>query len=77
MQFAPTLLIRLSKRGKAKVGMPKAIMYRNNIFDPASDLEALIEAYGANNVKRLVDTIEARRNNELAEHPGNFKVWEL
>lgn len=75
INLANTLLIRRKHFGKR--GIPKAVMYRKNVFDPSSDLEAAIEAYGAENVKRFIDAIERKRQNELAEHPDNFRAWPL
>lgn len=71
-----TLLIRQTKHS-AKRGIPAAVAYRTNVYDPASALEAIIEAYGADNVKRFIDTIQRRRESEMAEYPENFKRWEL
>lgn len=71
-----TLLIRQTKR-KPKIGMPLAVQYRNNVFDPVTHIEALIEAYGAANVQSFVNLVEARRNEEQRKHPENFKPWRL
>lgn len=71
-----TLLIRQTKK-KPKIGMPLAVQFRNNVFDPVTHLEAMVEAYGAENVHSFLNLIEARRNEEQREHPENFKRWEL
>jgi len=62
-----TLKVRINKH-PAKRGICKAVAYRNNIFDPVSDIEALIEAYGANEVKRFVDLINDRRKMVNSKH---------
>ena len=53
---ALTLRIR-RKPAAPKRGIPKAIAYRMHIFDPASDVEAMIEAYGAATIHRVIDRI--------------------
>lgn len=54
------LKIRANK-GKPKIGQPKAIGYKNNLFSPVTDLEALIEAYGVGQVIALVHAIDKMR----------------
>lgn len=55
-----TIKVRTNKH-PAKRGISKAIAYRNNIFDPASDLEAMIEAYGDKVVHRVIEAIMRKR----------------
>lgn len=59
--LSTTIKVRTNKH-PAKRGISKAIAYRNNIFDPASDLEAMIEAYGAKTILRVLAAIERKRN---------------
>lgn len=59
--LSATIKVRTNKH-PAKRGISKAIAYRNNIFDPASDLEAMIEAYGSRTVLRVLEAIERKRN---------------
>lgn len=71
------LLIRLTKHKTRRTnGIPKAVGYLNAIFDPASEIEALIEAYGADRLKRMVDHIETHRVAEYNANPEHFKVWD-
>ena len=51
-----TLKIR-RKPAAPRRGISKAIAYRSHIFDPAGDMEAIIEAYGADTAHRLIDRI--------------------
>ncbi len=54
------LTIKIRRKAKApRIGdcVTKAEAYRRSIFDPAGDIEALIEAYGAATVHRVVDRI--------------------
>lgn len=74
--FPSTLLIRQSKH-RAKIGAPKAVHYRNGLFDIASDLEAMIEAYGVKNVKSWAEQLEQRRLREMHNYPENFKPWRV
>lgn len=58
--LSPTIKVRTNKH-PARRGISKAIAYRNNIFDPASDLEAMIEAYGDKTIRRVIDAIMRKR----------------
>lgn len=70
------LLIRLTKHKTRRTnGIPKAVGYLNQIFDPASEIEALIEAYGAAKLQAMVRYIEAKRLEEYNTNPDHFKLW--
>lgn len=60
MSIPSTIKVRTNKH-PARRGISKAIAYRNNIFDPASDLEAMIEAYGEKTIHRVIDAIMRKR----------------
>lgn len=56
--------MRTASKSIAKIGLSKASQYRNNVFSVASDLEAMIDAYGAENLISMVCTI----NSDIKEH---------
>lgn len=45
--------MRVIAKPMAKIGLHKAVHYRSGLFSFASDLEAMVDAYGAENVSRF------------------------
>lgn len=45
--------MRLTAKPIAKLGISKAYAYRSSVFSFATDLEAMVDAYGADNVSRF------------------------
>lgn len=56
--------MRTSHKPRAKIGISCANCYRASIKSPASDLEALVDAYGAAAISALAYRIEK----EITEH---------
>mgnify|MGYP001580236503 CR=1 FL=1 len=48
----------------AKPGHSKAAMYRSNVFSVASDIEAMVDAYGVEAITKYAQLI----HDQLAEH---------
>lgn len=74
-RLTPTLHLRIrTNKHPAKIGQSKAIGYKNKLHSPATDLEALIEAFGQSTVHQLVDAIVRLRQ----QHPNSvFKLEEV
>lgn len=53
----------------AKIGLSKASQYRNNVFSVASDIEAMIDAYGVENLISMACTI----NSDIKEHGHSIR----
>lgn len=51
--------MRMISKAHAKPGHSKAAMYRSGVFSPASDLEALVDAYGLDTVVEFATRIHA------------------
>lgn len=61
MQLSRTIKVRNNKNPGKGIGISKALAYRYNICDPASDLEAMIEAYNDAAIHRVIEAIMRKR----------------
>lgn len=59
--LSATIKVRTNKNPGKGIGISRAQAYRRNIFDPASDLEAMIEAYGDKVIIRVIEAIMRKR----------------